>query len=118
VALRNESQASPELVDYAAGLMRANTRLESSADLPALGDLTFVYGHLGVQDRVLDFYERSLRLGYATQLSNTWAPLWAEARRTQRFKQVLRDYGLVDYWRARGWPDLCVPQGETDFVCD
>ena len=26
--------------------------------------------------------------------------------------------GLVDYWRARGWPDLCRPMGVDDFVCD
>ena len=26
--------------------------------------------------------------------------------------------GLVDYWRARGWPDLCRPMGADDFVCD
>jgi hypothetical protein len=24
----------------------------------------------------------------------------------------------VDYWRARGWPDLCRPMGADDFVCD
>ena len=26
--------------------------------------------------------------------------------------------GMVDYWRARGWPDLCRPVGTNDFVCD
>ena len=48
----------------------------------------------------------------------TWSPLLHDARGTERFKKLMRDFGLVDYWRARGWPDLCVAQGETDFACD
>jgi len=38
-------------------------------------------------------------------------------RRTQRFKTVVRDFGFVDYWRARGWPAQCRPAAD-DFVCD
>jgi hypothetical protein len=30
----------------------------------------------------------------------------------------LRNAGIVDYWRAKGWPDLCRPVGVDDFVCD
>ena len=39
-------------------------------------------------------------------------------RKTERFKALVRKAGLVDYWRARGWPDLCRPMGADDFVCD
>jgi hypothetical protein len=39
-------------------------------------------------------------------------------RKTERFKTYVRNVGLVDYWRARGWPDLCRPVGAEDFVCD
>jgi hypothetical protein len=38
-------------------------------------------------------------------------------RKTERFKAYVRKAGLVDYWRARGWPDLCRPVGEDDFIC-
>jgi hypothetical protein len=38
-------------------------------------------------------------------------------RKTERFKAYVRKAGLVDYWRARGWPDLCRPVGTDDFVC-
>jgi hypothetical protein len=31
---------------------------------------------------------------------------------------LVRAYGLVDYWRERGWPDLCRSVGADDFVCD
>jgi hypothetical protein len=43
---------------------------------------------------------------------NTGTPL----RRSEAFKRFAREAGLVDYWRERGWPDLCRPTGE-DFEC-
>jgi hypothetical protein len=34
------------------------------------------------------------------------------------FKQILRDAGIVDYWRATGkWGDFCKPVGSDDFEC-
>jgi hypothetical protein len=33
------------------------------------------------------------------------------------FKELLVKRGLVDYWRATGWPDVCRPIGENDFDC-
>jgi hypothetical protein len=40
------------------------------------------------------------------------------ARGDPRFKQILRDMGLVDYWRQSGkWADFCRPVGEDDFEC-
>ena len=43
--------------------------------------------------------------------------LW-RLRKTERFKAFMRKAGLVDYWRARGWPDLCHPVGADDFACN
>jgi hypothetical protein len=39
-------------------------------------------------------------------------------RKTERFKTLVRAAGLVDYWKARGWPDLCHPVGADDFACN
>jgi hypothetical protein len=47
-----------------------------------------------------------------------WSPPYALLRKRDRFKILLRNAGLVDYWRTRGWPDLCRPIGADDFVCD
>jgi hypothetical protein len=30
----------------------------------------------------------------------------------------MRKAGLVDFWRARGWPEFCHPTAAEDFVCD
>ena len=47
-----------------------------------------------------------------------WAPLFHEVRQLPRFKEFVREIGLVDYWKKFGWPDLCHPVGDDDFECD
>lgn len=47
-----------------------------------------------------------------------WHPLMSEVRRTDGFKSLVRDLGLVDHWRESGeWGDFCRPIGESDFEC-
>ena len=47
-----------------------------------------------------------------------WRSICSGTRRLPGFKDLLRDIGLVDFWRATGqWPDLCRPLGEDDFEC-
>jgi hypothetical protein len=39
-------------------------------------------------------------------------------RRTQGFKDLVREIGLVDYWYATGrWSDFCRPAGDRDIEC-
>lgn len=45
-------------------------------------------------------------------------PSYAGTRETAAFKTWARETGLVEYWRARGWPDMCRPVGADDFECD
>jgi TolB-like protein/tetratricopeptide (TPR) repeat protein len=37
------------------------------------------------------------------------SPNLARFRKDPRFQALVRDTGLLDYWRAAGWPDLCRP---------
>jgi TolB-like protein len=46
-----------------------------------------------------------------------WRPVMAEARRTPEFKQLVREWDLVDYWKQYGWGDHCKPVGADDFEC-
>jgi TolB-like protein len=47
-----------------------------------------------------------------------WARSLREARRTEAFKDFLRDLGLVELWHATGeWGDFCRPIGDDDFAC-
>ncbi len=38
-----------------------------------------------------------------------WMPESARLRRDQRFAAIMREIGLVQFWREFGWPDKCKP---------
>lgn len=40
-----------------------------------------------------------------------------EARKLPEFRQLVRELGLLDYWREYGWGDFCKPVGDNDFEC-
>lgn len=89
--------------------------------LPRLdSELNFVYVYVGAPDRVFEYSERLIQLQYITQAPtiSLWLPDLAPVRKTVRFKALMRNAGLVDYWRERGWPDLCRPVGADDFECN
>jgi hypothetical protein len=114
-------QADIEVTKAAARLLRtAPAKAASSAALPGLGGLSWAYLFVGAPDRLLDYYERNIEAGYNFGLSaqTTWGPLAAPIRKTERFKAFVRSAGYVDYWRAKGWPDLCHPVGADDFACE
>ena len=110
----------PGQVDEAVRLLRtAPARVAAPESLPSLGNLGFVFVYVGAPTRALDIYEDNLEfgsLGLATHY--LWQPSYASVRATERFKALMRSTGMMDYWRARGWPDLCRPMGADDFVCD
>ena len=48
-----------------------------------------------------------------------WRPLQSESRHLPAFKVLMRDWGLVNYWRTTGnWGDYCRPIIADDFECD
>ena len=119
---QEQNRVSRRSIEDAARLIRSAPSKTSAPDsLPVLeGELNFVYAHVGAPDRVLEYAERifALDTGNAAPFFILWDSINAPLRKTERFKALARDVGLVDYWRARGWPDLCHPMGADDFVCD
>ncbi len=113
---------SGQSIDDAVRLLRrAPAKVGASETLPLLpAELSFVYAHIGAPNRVLEEPERALEAGMANpiMLKFLWDPLNAPVLKTERFKGFVRKNGMVDYWRARGWPDRCRPIGADDFVCD
>jgi len=68
---------------------------------------------------VLEWYEESAagnQYGSA-DFSLLWHPSYAPARKTARFKTFVRKAGVVEYWRAKGWPEFCHPTAGDDFEC-
>ena len=53
------------------------------------------------------------------EIMSQWTqPLFRDVRRLPGFKKVLRETGLVDYWRSTGnWGEFCRPVGDDDFEC-
>ena len=105
----------------AAELLR---KAPAKVDLNALPELRpqlrFVYNYIGAPERYLDAYEEEFRIGYVGPGNNVylWTPVYAPVRKTARFKDYVRAAGIVDYWRAKGWPPQCHPTTGDDFACD
>jgi len=111
-----------EKVDAAVSLLRtAPAAAISPQNLPRLAlNLEFVYLHVGAPERVLEPFEDVIAEGNfpAGDMVWLWHPSYAPARKTDRFKTFARKAGLVDYWRAKGWPAFCHPLGTNDFACE
>jgi len=122
LAIKGENLVSQRSVQDAARLLRlAPAKVKDPQNLPKLqGELYFVYAHIGAPERTLEYPERLFELDHKDPLAlvSLWSPEFAQVRKTERFKAWVRKSGLVDYWKARGWPDLCRPIGTDDFVCD
>ena len=110
------------MVEDAVRLLRAApAKAVSPESLPQLRDrLGFVYIYAGAPERTLERFEEDLAVGLAEPnvITRLWSPIYAPVRKTERFKAFARDAGLVDYWRARGWPKSCRPTTGEDFVCE
>jgi hypothetical protein len=114
---------SRQSIENAARIIRsAPAKVGAPLSLPLLesANLSFVYAHVGAAERLMDMIERGRddALDVGALIPTLWLRTHADLRDTGRFKTFVRSVGLVDYWRARGWPDLCRPVGVDDFECD
>lgn len=74
--------------------------------------------YFGDHDLALEAYQAGSKSGLFSPLL-MWRPIHKEMRRFPGFKDLVRDLGLVDYWRASGnWGDFCRPISDDDFECE
>lgn len=86
----------------------------------ALQSQATAYIYLGEIDKAHEAARRSIddrSLFSADFLALDASPNFARFRAAPRFEQLVRDAGLLDYWRAVAWPDLCRPKGDG-IECD
>jgi TolB-like protein len=119
IARITQKRFGVDVIELAAKLMRsAPAKVKDPKALPPMHEwLNYVYGYAGANDRLLDYPERALQADAFYDVRYLFEPAYSPLRKTERFKNLVQKAGLVDYWRARGWPDLCHPTTGDDFAC-
>lgn len=112
------------MVDKLDNKQAARVAIRKAFDDPASQDATRMYivtmwaDHFGDKDLALAAMRRALIDMHFSDVSNLWLPYETGLRSDPRFKQMLRDLKLADYFRASGqWGDFCHPVGTDDFEC-
>ena len=99
-------------------LRRRIDNRKASKNILGLGILAQWAAYFGDPQLALEALRKSQRQPDLYSLWTMWRPLFKNVRRLPGFKQLVRDEGLVDYWRESGnWGDFCRPVGDDDFEC-
>jgi adenylate cyclase len=98
-------------------LHRLYSREDNLLSSNNLGVIALFAAYFGEPEFALNAIERANVLR-SSGLYFIWSPVMTEVRQLPRFKEFVREIGLVDYWKEYGWPDLCRPVGDDDFECD
>jgi TolB-like protein len=114
-------RAAVEILDQPAAalsMIRSATEDPANQDSPRMMILAWYAAHFGDDELAL----RALRRSYVDMkgvfVAAIWYPVLREVRKMPAFKDLLRDLGLADYWRATGnWGDFARPTGADDFEC-
>jgi TolB-like protein len=94
-------------------------RTAPSQTATGLAIYSFDFAYVGDAQGALDSLRTASRQGAMSFAAmNLWSPVMHDMRQLPGFKQLVRDMGLVDYWRQAGWPDRCHPTTGDDFKCD
>jgi adenylate cyclase len=80
-------------------------------------NISILAAYFGDPEFAMDAMEKGNEKN-ALGLFKIWYPVMTEVRQLPRFKEFVKEIGLVDYWSKFGWPDLCHPVGYDDFVCE
>ena len=81
-------------------------------------DISVWAAYFGDPELAMDAIETGMKTN-AMGFFKIWLPVMQDVRKLPRFKKLVLDTGLIDYWKEFGWPDFyCRPAGDDDFVCD
>jgi TolB-like protein len=80
-------------------------------------NISICAAYFGDPEFSMDSMEKLLRIN-AFHFCLCWLPVMKDVRQLPRFKEFVREIGLVDYWNEFGWPDICRPLDNGDFECD
>jgi len=95
-------------------------RLYADNESLSAGDwiiLSMWIAYFGDHEFAFEVVKRALRIE-ASGTFFIWFPQMREVRYLARFKEFVKEIGLVDYWNKFGWPDLCHKLNNGDFMFD
>lgn len=103
------------LLDAPAGAEAQIRRLAATAGPGEKGLLVVWAAYFRAPELGLELLDEAApHLGHPGLL---WHPLLKDMRKRAAFNEIVRNLGLVDYWRAYGWADFCRPV-QDDFLCE
>jgi adenylate cyclase len=82
-----------------------------------LVEISCLAAYFGDPEFALEAMEKAINVDRASGF-HLWWPILREVRQLPRFKKLVKEIGLVDYWNRFGWPDICRPLDNGDFECD
>jgi TolB-like protein len=91
-----------------------------SDDRLFLGFQTTIWYTVGGEELMLDGFAHGIQQlpGTDHRLFYVNPPFMVSIRQTRRYKDLIIEVGLPDYWRQRGWSEFCRPLGDDDFECE
>ena len=100
----------------AMAVLREASESPSCQDGSRLGTIASFAMHYDDPDFATEMLYRGMVELNGFTLIDIWQPLFVPIRNHPRFKQMVKDVGLIDYWRKSGnWGDFARPVGEGDF---
>ncbi len=70
--------------------------------------------HVALAYRV---YDEITSDSFSNSYENFWLPAYADFRKSAKFKELVKDRGILAYWRETKFPPQCRPVGADDFEC-
>lgn len=91
-------------------------RNDEIAHAAALIYYSAVAAHADDHELAMEFMRGAVEQA-ALNIQWSWLPVFDETRNTQAFTDMLREYGVVDYWNEYGWPEVCRRRNDDAFEC-
>jgi len=93
-------------------LVEVDRMMADGRSYEACGNVLPAMAFLGNSTRLGDRLVACGRESFQFLFGAIWTPELSDWRQSDSFEEYVRVTKLLDYWKLRGWPDLCRPDGD------
>jgi hypothetical protein len=108
-ALESEDGRERAIADL---LREVDRMMADGRSYEACGNVLPAMAFLGNSTRLGDRLVACGRESFQFLFGAIWTPDLSDWRQSDSFEEYVRVTKLLDYWKLRGWPDLCRPDGD------